>query len=208
MIDADNTIDDAQILRDAVGEVTPLAKDKELPALDEHCRRFIQLSPFLCLGTADAEGNADVSPRGDPPGFVAVLDAMTLLIPERPGNRRIDSMTNIVKNPKVGILFMVPGIEEVLRVNGRASVVNDPALLAPLAVTGKIPALGIRVDIDEVFFHCAKAIKRSKLWDPSLAIERNDFPTYGQIIRDQRMPEKSAEEVEAAIQDNYGTQMY
>lgn len=199
---------DAAALKARVGEPKPQIAKKEMPALDGHCRRFIALSPFLCLGTQSASGHADVSPRGDPPGFVKVLDERTLLIPDRPGNRRVDSMKNILENGRVGLLFLVPGIEETLRVNGRATIVEDEALLAPLAVEGRRPRIAIRVAIDEVFFHCAKALKRSRLWDPERHLDRGDFPRYGEIIRDERDPEGDADAIEAELQENYRTQLY
>ena len=201
-------LSDRAALRRRMGEPVAHVAIKEMPCLDEHCRHFISLSPFLCLGTMDADGKADVSPRGDPPGFVTVLDDRTILIPDRPGNRRADSMHNILANPSVGLLFLVPGVEETLRLNGRASVVEDRALLAGMAVRGKAPKLAIRVEIEEVFFHCAKALMRSRLWDPDSRIERGDFPRYGEIIRDQRKPDEDAEEIEADLQERYKTELY
>ncbi len=201
-------LSDAAALRQRMGEPVAHVATKEMPCLDEHCRHFISLSPFLCLGTMDADGKADVSPRGDPPGFVTVLDDHTILIPDRPGNRRADSMQNILANPSVGLLFLVPGVEETLRLNGRAAIVEDPALLAGMAVRGKAPKLAIRVEIDEVFFHCAKALMRSRLWDPDSRIERGNFPRYGEIIRDQRKPDEDAEEIEADLQERYKTELY
>ena len=133
-------------LRTAYGE--PLARSglKVLDHLDEHCRNFIALSPFCLLGSSAADGRADVSPRGDPPGFVAVLDANTLLIPDRPGNRQADSLRNVIEQPQVGLLFLVPGMNETLRVSGKAEIVTDPALLAPLSVSGKRPISGLRIN--------------------------------------------------------------
>lgn len=206
--DRSRTLTDEAALRARIGMPKPQIAKKEMPALDRHCRQFIALSPFLCLGTQGADGHADVSPRGDPPGFVQVLDDRTLLIPDRPGNRRIDSLRNIIENPRVGILFLVPGIEETLRINGRASVIEDAALLAGLAVEGRAPRLAIRVDIDEVFFHCAKALKRSRLWDAETRIARDRFPSYGEIIRDQRDPDGDANAIEAELQEEYRTKLY
>ena len=131
---APTTVTAEATLREIIGPKMPLAIEKEMPRLDHHCRNFIALSPFLCIGTMGPDGKADVSPRGDPPGFVKVLDDRTILIPDRPGNRRVDSMTNITANPSVGIIFLVPGMEETLRLNGRATIVRDPALLADMAV--------------------------------------------------------------------------
>jgi PPOX class probable FMN-dependent enzyme len=201
-------VTDTTALREIIDEPMALAATKEMPALDKHCRRFIELSPFLCLSSMSASGKADVSPRGDPPGFVKVLDEKTVLIPDRKGNRRLDTMRNILEQPSVAVIFFVPGIEETLRLNGKASITRDPALLEDMAVQGQAPALGIRIEIDTVFFHCAKALKRSRLWEPETRIERGDFPRYGQIIKDQRNPGGTADEIEDYIQTNYKTEMY
>jgi PPOX class probable FMN-dependent enzyme len=201
-------VTDTTALREIIDEPMALAATKEMPALDKHCRRFIELSPFLCLSSMSASGKADVSPRGDPPGFVKVLDEKTVLIPDRKGNRRLDTMRNILEQPSVAVIFFVPGIEETLRLNGKASITRNPALLEDMAVQGQAPALGIRIEIDTVFFHCAKALKRSRLWEPETRIERGDFPRYGQIIKDQRNPGGTADEIEDYIQTNYKTEMY
>jgi len=201
-------VSDRAALREIVDEPMALAATKEMPALDRHCRRFIELSPFLCLSSMSADGKADVSPRGDPPGFVKVLDERTVLIPDRKGNRRLDTMQNILDQPSVAVIFFVPGIEETLRLNGRASLTRDAGLLADMAVQGQAPALGIKIEIDTVFFHCAKALKRSRLWDGEEQIDRGDFPRYGQIIKDQRNPGGSADEIEDYIQTNYKNEMY
>ena len=201
-------ISDTAGLREIIGEPAAIAATKEMPALDKHCRHFISLSPFLCLSSMNADGKADVSPRGDPPGFVKVLDERTVLIPDRKGNGRLDTMENILEQPSVAVIFFVPGIEETLRLNGKASITRDPALLEDMEVQGKTPALGIKIEIDTVYFHCAKALKRSRLWDPETRIDRADFPRYGQIIKDQRNPGGSADEIEDYIQTNYKTEMY
>ena len=196
-------------LREVIGEPMDLAVVKALPRLDPLCRKFIGMSPFLCLGTSDANGNGDVSPRGDPPGFVQVIDDETIVIPERPGNRRVDSLSNIVNNPNVGLLFFVPGLEETLRVNGRAEVVRDPELLATMAVNRKAPKLAIRVKIDQAFLHCAKALKRSKLWDDSRFQEKSAFPSIGRAILQQtNTTDISGEEVDQLVEDDYRDNMY
>ncbi|HUT51727.1 MAG TPA: pyridoxamine 5'-phosphate oxidase family protein [Alphaproteobacteria bacterium] len=201
-------VSDRAALREIIDQPMALAATKEMPVLDRHCRRFIELSPFLCLSSMSAAGNADVSPRGDPPGFVKVLDEKTILIPDRRGNRRLDTMQNILEQPSVAAIFFVPGIEETLRINGRASLTRDADLLADMAVQGQAPALGIKIEIDTVFFHCAKALKRSRLWDGDAQIDRGDFPRYGQIIKDQRNPGGTADEIEDYIQTNYKKEMY
>jgi len=205
---SDSTLIDQVSLREIIGPKAPVAAEKEMPRLDEHCRRFIALSPFFCLGTMGGNGKADVSPRGDPPGFVKVLDDRTILIPDRPGNRRVDSMSNILSNPSVGLLFLVPGMEETLRLNGRASITRDPALLSDMAVDGKAPKLAIKVEIDEVFFHCGKALKRSRLWDQATRIDRKTFPSMGQLIHDQRKTGLTVEALDKFVEDNYRNELY
>jgi PPOX class probable FMN-dependent enzyme len=194
-------------LRQVYGEASDLVQRKALKALDKHCRAFIAASPFLVISSADASGAADVSPRGDAPGFVAVLDERTLLIPDRPGNRRIDTLSNIQENPHVGLLFLVPGMNETLRVNGTAEVTLDAALLQPLAVRGKLPKSGILVTLHEAFLHCAKAMMRSRLWDPAAQIDRKSFPSLGQMIADQ-IDGVDAEAAEVGIQDAYKNRLY
>lgn len=195
-------------LRTIIGTAHPITVDKEMDRLDKHARHFISLSPFLCLGTTNGEGIADVSPRGDPPGFVRVLDDTTVLIPERPGNRRADTMLNVMKNPVVGLIFFVPGIEETLRVSGQAAVIDDAALLGDMAVQGKAPKLALRIDVERVFFHCAKALKRSRLWEASAQVPRDAFPTPGEVIRDQRRPNDSALELDALVIEDQKTNLY
>ncbi len=197
-------------LREAVGEPIPSIAEKEMPLLDKHARHFLSLSPILFISTVGVDGRADISPRGDPAGFVKVIDDRTILIPERPGNRRADTMSNIVENPNhsVALIFLLPGVEETLRASGRARIVDDPAALADMAVRGKVPQLGILVEIDEVFFHCAKALKRARLWDPDTTIDRKEFPTLAQITRDQRESDTPLEEIEERLRESYETRLY
>jgi PPOX class probable FMN-dependent enzyme len=200
-------ISDLEALRAHYGEIHGLAARKVFARLDRHCRAFIALSPFCVLATSDGEGRADASPRGDAPGFAQVIDDTTLLLPDRPGNNRVDSYGNIVAHPGVGLLFFVPGINETLRVNGDARVVTDAALLAPLAVQGKAPAAGLLISVREVFFHCGKALMRGHLWDPATHVERSSFPTLGKIIADQTRAMPVAE-VEARVEDGYRNNLY
>ena len=197
-------------LREAVGEPTASTAEKEMPMLDKHARHFLSLSPILFISTVGTDGRADISPRGDPAGFVKVIDDNTILIPERPGNRRADTMSNIIENPghSVALIFLLPGVEETLRASGRARVIDDPTVLEDMAVRGKVPQLGILVEIDEVFFHCAKALKRAQLWDPDTRIDRKAFPTLAQITRDQREPDTPMEEIEERIRESYETRLY
>lgn len=148
------------------------AVQKEIPKLDQHCRNFIALSPFLVLSTDGSDGTADASPRGDAPGFVTVLDDNTLAIPDRPGNNRLDSLLNILRNPAVGMIFLVPGINETLRINGTATISLDPELMEAHAVDGKLPRSVLLVKVTSAYMHCAKALIRSKLWDPETKVER------------------------------------
>lgn len=192
-----------------VGEPSDLVRRKALPALDDHCRAFIARSPFALLATADATGACDVSPRGDGPGFALVLDARTLLLPDRPGNRRVDNFRNVLANPHVGLLFVVPGQEETLRVNGGACLVRDPDLLARMTVGGKTPILALAVSVEETFFHCAKAFKRSRLWQPETWPDRGDLPSLGAILRDQVRPaDTTVAQLDAQIEESYAKRLY
>ncbi|MHA1565211.1 MAG: pyridoxamine 5'-phosphate oxidase family protein [Alphaproteobacteria bacterium] len=181
----DKKITDSASLRAHYGDVHPLAVNKVLSSLDRHCVAFIELSPFLVMGSAAGDGSADVSPKGDAPGFVKVLDGKRLAIPDRRGNNRADSLGNIVENPHVALIFMVPGMNETLRINGRARISIEPDLLAEMAVQGKTPNCAIVVDVDEAFMHCPKAFIRSKLWASESQIDRKSFPTLGRILADQ-----------------------
>jgi PPOX class probable FMN-dependent enzyme len=163
-----------------------LAAAKTLDRLDRWCRRFLELSPFVAMASADADGKADVGPRGDRPGFVRVLDDRTIAIPDRPGNNRIDTLRNIVANPEVATLFMIPGVDETLRINGRARLSRDPALLEAMAVDGKPARLAIVIEVREAFLHCAKAFKRSRLWDPAAQVPKGTLPTIARMIADQK----------------------
>lgn len=194
-------------LRTHFGQVSPLAEKKVLDHLDKFCRDFIALSPFLVIASSDGAGGSDASPRGDAPGFVAVVDNKTLLIPDRRGNNRVDTFGNILASPGVGLIFLVPGINETLRINGRAEISQDPELLTPLAVQNVVPVIGLKVHVEQTYFHCGKALMRSKLWNPAAQVERNSFPTLGRIIAEQT----AAIEVEVAekvMEEAYRTRLY
>ena len=154
---SNHVIETVEALRQSYGEPSERAVKKSLDRLDRHCRRFIELSPFLILASAGADGRVDCSPRGDPAGFVAVLDERTVLLPDRLGNNRTDSLRNVLENPHVGMLFMIPGVDETLRLNGRAVLTTDPALLEPLSVRDRAPRSGLVVEVEEVFLQCTKA---------------------------------------------------
>lgn len=198
---------DLESLRAHFGDVDSLALRKVMPRLDAFSRGFIALSPFLVLATGDGGGGMDASPRGDAPGFVAALDDATLVLPDRPGNRRVDSFANILANPAVALLFFVPGLSETLRVNGRARVTTDATLLAPLAAHGKVPTAGLLIAVEEAFFHCGKALIRSRLWDPATQIERRAFPSLGQVIAEQTRAVE-AEAADRFIEEAYRTTLY
>jgi uncharacterized protein len=170
-------------LQELLGEPSDLVRSKITDRLNDLTRRFVDLSPFMLLATSAGDGSCDVSPRGDPAGFVRVLDERTLLVPERPGNRLADSLRNILLNPQVGLLFLIPGVGETLRVNGRARIVTTEGLLEPLAVDGKAPKVGLLVEIDQVFTHCPKAFIRSELWNPETFLDSGDLPSPGAIHR-------------------------
>ena len=161
------------------------AVKKEIPALDQHAIQFIGLSPFVVLASGDAKGQMDSSPRGGDAGFVKVCDAHTLLIPDAPGNNRLDTLENIVFTGHLGLLFMVPGFDETLRINGRAVLSTAPDDLAFCTDERRTPVLAIRVSVDSVYLHCAKALMRSKLWDQAHQVERSQMPTMGEMLRDQ-----------------------
>jgi PPOX class probable FMN-dependent enzyme len=192
-------------LRAHFGQLSPLAEKKVLNHLDKFCRDFIALSPFLVLATGDGNGHADASPRGDAPGFVAVLDDKTLLIPDRRGNNRVDSFSNIIASPGIGLIFLVPGINETLRVNGRAEISQDPELLTPLAVQNVVPIIGLKIHVEETYFHCGKALMRSKLWAADTRVERAVMPSIGEVIHDQTgLGERESQDV---IYERYKTQL-
>ena len=202
-------IDDASDLRTIYKEPTGVAVKKVLSQLDSHLRHFIELSPFLVLSTVRDDGYCDASPRGDAPGFVRVLDEKNIFLPDRPGNNRLDSLTNIVSNPGVGILFMIPGLEETLRVNGTARIMLDMSLLESSIVRGKTPKSGLQITINECYIHCGKALRRSKLWDSELQIKKGVYPSLGKIIADQgALPGKSIEELDRDTEESYRNDLY
>jgi uncharacterized protein len=209
MDDRPATISDEVQLRGLYQEPMELALLKQLDRLDDHCRNFIAHSPFVVIGSTRPGRGTDVSPRGDAPGFARVLDANTIAIPDRPGNNRLDTMSNIAADAEVGLLFFIPGIDETLRVNGRAQLSRDPALLAAAAVKGREPRLVIVVTVREAFLHCGKALKRSRLWHDDYRVEKKDFPSLGRMIVEQTKPKQiTVEQADAFIEDNYVTGLY
>jgi hypothetical protein len=204
-----DVITEEKDLRALLGTPSDVALKKQIAALDDHCRALIAHAPFMLLATAGADGRCDVSPKGDPAGFVHVLDDTHLAIPDRPGNKRLDGMRNILANPHVGLLFLVPARGETLRVNGRACVTRDPDLLAAMAVDGKVPALAIGVEVEEVFLHCAKAFKRSGLWEPARWPDLAGLASSAKIFHDQvKIPGMTVEDYERRLATGYRTGLY
>ena len=200
-------IENPERLRELYGAPSERSLKKQLTRFDKHCRAFIARSPFLVIALSDPSGRCDASPKGDAPGFVQVLDDETLLIPDRLGNNRVDTIGNLLVRPGVGLIFFVPGINETLRVNGRARVTTDPAVLEPLAVNGKVPRSGILVTAEEIYFHCGKALIRSDLWNPKKHLRRSEFPSLGRILADQ-IGGISVEEAERQTVESYKTRLY
>lgn len=192
-------IESLEALRTVYKPASGRSVAKVIPVLDRHCRRFIELSPFLLLSTGGPDGTSDVSPRGDAPGFVGVADDSTLLLPDRPGNNRLDSLENIIARPGVALLFMVPGVDETLRVNGTAEIRTDPDLLAPFAVEGKLPLSVIRITVKEAYLHCAKALMRSNLWSREAQVERSVLPTMGEMLHEHTSGAYKAESQEEML---------
>lgn len=204
-------IADEEALRELYPATHRLAVQKMQETLGVHAQEFIRRSPFLCLGTQDLHGRADVSPRGDPPGFVSVLDDTTLAIPDRPGNNRLDSLSNIIANPAVGLLFMIPGFDDTLRVNGVARIVTDPTLLETMTVNKRVPTLAIVVQVREVFLHCAKALRRSQIWESAHHQDRIQMPSLIKMILDETTGAPGEEEmrkIDAGLEEDYKQTMY
>ncbi len=202
-----DAVEDLAELREIYGLPGERSVKKQLSRFDKHCRAFIARSPFLVMASSDPSGRCDASPKGDAPGFVQVLDDETLLIPDRLGNNRVDTIGNLLERPGVGLIFFVPGLNETLRVNGRARITTDPALLEPLAVNGKVPRSGILVSAEEIYFHCGKALIRSDLWNPEKQLRKSEFPSLGRILADQ-IGGMSVEEAERATAESYRTRLY
>ncbi|MFZ1881564.1 MAG: pyridoxamine 5'-phosphate oxidase family protein [Gaiellaceae bacterium] len=181
-------------LREVIGSPSELVAGKIADRLNHLIRQFVERSPFVCVATTRPDGGLDVSPRGDPPGFARILDERSLLLPERPGNRIADTLTNLLHDPRIGLLFLIPGVGDSLRVNGRAVIVDDPELLAESTVDGKVPRLGILVSIEEAYTQCSKAIIRSDLWNPERHIDRSELPSSGAILKAISDPELDLEQ--------------
>jgi len=181
-------------LREAIGTPAEAATAKIADRLNDLTRQFIERSPFVCVATGRPDGGLDVSPRGDPAGFVRILDERTLLMPDRPGNRIADTLTNLLADPRIALLFLIPGVGDTFRVNGRAVIVDDPELLEPSTVEGKVPSLGVLISVEEAYTQCSKALIRSDLLNPERHIDRSELPSSGNILRSLTNPDLDAEE--------------
>jgi hypothetical protein len=195
-------VNEAQ-LRAVLGEPAELVRKKIADRLNPLTRQFVERSPFVVVATGRPDGGLDVSPRGDPAGFVRILDERTLLLPDRPGNKLADTLTNLLEDDRIALLFLIPGVNDTFRVNGRARIVDDPELLAPSTVEGKPPQLGILVEVAEAYTQCPKALLRSELWNSERHIDRSELPSSGEILRSTADPELDVDEYEEARGERY-----
>ena len=202
-------IHSAEELASIIGTPSEFSLKKELKALDEHMRRFIAHSPFVIVSTHSADGRCDASPRGDAPGFIHVIDDRMLLIPDRFGNKRVDSFRNILETGRIGLLFLVPGFGETLRVNGRAAIIRDEAWLTPLTAQGKRPLVAVAVEVEECFLQCAKALIRSRLWESHERPSLQSLPCAAEMFHDQvQMPEFDVPKLQALLDEAYRSKLY
>ena len=196
-------MDETQLREVLGGEPARLIRDKIVDRLNPLTRQFIERSPFVVVASGRPDSGLDVSPRGDPAGFVRILDERTLLLPDRPGNKLADTLTNLLEDDRIALLFLIPGINDTFRVNGRARIVDDPELLAGSEVEGKVPQLGILVAIEEAYTQCPKAFLRSDLWNPEKHIDRSELPSQGEILRATTDPELEVDEYNRARDERY-----
>jgi PPOX class probable FMN-dependent enzyme len=194
--------------RTIIGHPSHRVLRKHITALDQHCRAFIARCPFVLIGSADGAGSMDVSPKGDPPGFVQVLDDTTLAIPERPGNRHADTFSNLLQNRHVGLLFLIPGKQETLRVSGTAVIVRDQWLRDGMAIAGKTPEFAIAVTVKEAFFHCAKCVIRSQLWSTTKWPDPTGLPSLAQAMVDAGKLDETPEEMQVLIDRDVRERLY
>jgi uncharacterized protein len=206
-VSAEHLVTTVEQLEALYGAPSPNALLKELDYISDHYRAFIEAAPFVVLATAGPDG-LDCTPRGDPPGFVRVVDRQTLLLPDRRGNNRVDSLRNLIVDPRIALLFLIPGVGETLRVNGRAAISVDPTLCASFAMAGKAPRSVIVVTAERVYFQCPKALVRSRLWDPSRHVERRSLPSSGQILAAIRPGEIDADAHDRAYPERIKQTIY
>lgn len=205
---ADGVLRDADRLRERYGEPVALALAVIKTELDRHHRRFIEHSPFLCLAAAGADGQPSVSPKGDAPGFVKVLDERTLLLPDRPGNNKLEIFHRLLENPKVALIFFVPGVQETLRIEGEAEVTTEPSLLEAGRVGAKLPPAAVVVRVKRAYFHCGKALIRSRLWDPERHVAPGVIAPFAQVLEEQSAAQERQSELQARLDDLYANKLY
>jgi PPOX class probable FMN-dependent enzyme len=198
----------ADELQSLIGSPSELVIRKQLAELDHHMQAFIAEAPVLLIGTYGSDGQCDVSPRGDLPSVAKVLNSKTLIIAERPGNRRADSLQNIIETGRVGLLFVIPGLGETLRINGPACVIRDDEVLAAMSMQGKPPVLGIAVEVEECYLQCAKALIRSKLWEPAQPLKTPSLSCFAEILIDQTKVDETVESLDEQIQQSYTERLY
>ncbi|MEV1244126.1 pyridoxamine 5'-phosphate oxidase family protein [Nonomuraea sp. NPDC050022] len=194
-------------LRELLGEVMPRAATKDRPKLHERDRQWLESSPFCLIATSDTDGTCDVSPKGDPAGFTYVIDDTTIAIPDRPGNRRADGFRNVLKNPHVGLIYLIPGRNETLRINGRARLISEAPFFDEMIVKGHRPHLALVVEIEQIFFHCAKAFLRSALWKPD-SWESDALPSHATLVKDVQKVEETLEQLESYYGETYAKKLY
>ena len=204
---SDHLVTTMEQLEALYGEKVPTSVIKEIDHINDGYRKLLEASPFVAIATSGPEG-LDCSPKGDPAGFVRILDDKTLAIPDRPGNNRIDGFRNIVRDPRIALLFLIPGVGETLRINGRASISVDPQLMRSFAINGKLPRSVLVVHIETIFFHCAKAIVRSKLWDEATKIDRKSLPSTGSIIAELSQGKLGGEQYDRELPERHKAQLY
>ncbi|MFS1512088.1 pyridoxamine 5'-phosphate oxidase family protein [Chengkuizengella sp. SCS-71B] len=196
-------------LREMLGYPSERAIKKVVSKLDSHCRQYLRLSPFVVLSTSDANGICDVSPRGDAPGFIHIIDDKHIVLPERQGNKRMDSIKNILSNQHVGLIFLIPGLKETLRINGKACVIKDQEMLKHMAVNEQVPLLGIGIQIEECFVHCGKSLIRSQLWDQKTWTDKKNLPSIPHMMADHvNVSNISPKVIEESLQESYTKRLY
>lgn len=203
-----NRVETVNDLQGFYGQPSLLSEQKFMETLDEHCQAMIACSSFYCIATLNEDDSLDVSPRGDPPGSVAVLDPATLLLPDRRGNNRLDSLTNVTERQRVALLFLVPGVLETLRVTGSAEVIHDDPRLDACAINGQVPPAGMLVTVEKACLQCGKAVKRGGLWEETYRISRSDLPSFGTMLVEQTDTGQTAEELDESINDAYKNRLY
>ncbi len=208
MFQPTDRVTDVKELRRILGQVPPSQATKAIDHIDKHCQTWIERSPFIVVSSANATGQIDISPKGDPAGFVKVLDKHTLAIPDRPGNRRVDTMHNLLENPQIGVLFVVPQRGEVLRISGTGQIARDTTLLDTMAINSRKPALAIVLHVQSAMFHCGKAMIRSKMWRHEHWPPIDGLPTYAEALMDHAKPPHTLEEMEERVASNEANRLY